>query len=197
MKFAIATHSGEAGKNLYIKKWFQTLQTFGVQLQEPLAELYGYSFISDRSHFLYDYYLEDLAGNSYYEELRTRLEISYPDTRYTRQYVSELKADQFLLADRDSYPWWIYALGGLLILFFLTNFYIIGKWFRYKQKKDNPAVLSKQEDRIRHLMLENKNNKEIAEELFISVSTVKTHINNIYKKLNITSRDELKNLNGK
>ena len=39
-----------------------------------------------------------------------------------------------------------------------------------------------------------KTNKEIGSELFISVSTVKTHINNLYKKLNVTSRDEVKNL---
>jgi DNA-binding CsgD family transcriptional regulator len=196
MIFAIASNSGEAGKNLNVQKWFQTLQTFGVQLQEPLAELYSYSFLSDRSHFLHDYYLEDLASNSYYKELQTRMEASYPDTKYTKQYVLELKADLFLLQERDSYPWWIYAIGGVLILFFLVNFYIIGKWFQHKQKKENPAVLSKQEDRIKQLILEDKSNKEIADTLFISVSTVKSHINNIYKKLNINSREELKNLNG-
>ena len=39
-----------------------------------------------------------------------------------------------------------------------------------------------------------KTNKEIASELFISLSTVKTHINNLNKKLNVTSRKELKRL---
>lgn len=41
-----------------------------------------------------------------------------------------------------------------------------------------------------------KSNNEIAEQHFISLSTVKTHINNIYKKLNISSREELKNIWG-
>jgi transcriptional antiterminator len=36
-----------------------------------------------------------------------------------------------------------------------------------------------------------KSNKEIATELFISVSTVKTHITNIYKKLAVVNRTEL------
>ncbi|HEY5689467.1 MAG TPA: helix-turn-helix transcriptional regulator, partial [Yeosuana sp.] len=38
--------------------------------------------------------------------------------------------------------------------------------------------LTKQEQNILALILENKSNKEIAEILFVSVSTIKTHINN-------------------
>ncbi len=135
MKFDFVDQSGEANKSLNAKKWIHTLQQFGVQLQEPLAELYTYSFLSDRSNFLHDYYLEDLKSNSYYQNLLTRLESSYPDTKYTQQYASELKADQFLVEERDQYPWWIYLLGGVLVLFFMVNFYIIGKWFQHKQKK--------------------------------------------------------------
>jgi len=30
--------------------------------------------------------------------------------------------------------------------------------------------------------------------LFISLSTVKTHINNLYKKLDVTSREDIKQL---
>ena len=37
-----------------------------------------------------------------------------------------------------------------------------------------------------------KTNKEIMAELFIEQSTLKSHINQIYKKLNIKSRKELK-----
>ncbi|HIN98295.1 MAG TPA: LuxR family transcriptional regulator, partial [Flavobacteriaceae bacterium] len=47
---------------------------------------------------------------------------------------------------------------------------------------------------ILDLILDQKSNKEIATELFVSVSTVKTHINNIYKKLGVSSRDEVKAL---
>ena len=54
--------------------------------------------------------------------------------------------------------------------------------------------LSNQEQVVLDLMLENKTNKEIAESLFLSISTVKTHINNIYKKLEVNSRNEAKSL---
>ena len=35
-----------------------------------------------------------------------------------------------------------------------------------------------------------KTNKEIAQELFVELSTVKTHINNIYRQLNVSNRKE-------
>ena len=47
---------------------------------------------------------------------------------------------------------------------------------------------------IQEKIAEGKSNKEIASELFISLSTVKTHINNLYKKLDVSSRDDLKSL---
>ena len=51
--------------------------------------------------------------------------------------------------------------------------------------------LSKQERTIQNLILQGKTNKEIANELFISISTVKTHITNIYSKLRVSNRQEL------
>ena len=62
------------------------------------------------------------------------------------------------------------------------------------QKKSKPLVispLSKQEQVIKTLIIEGKTNKEIANELFVSLNTVKTHITNIYNKLNISNRQEL------
>ncbi len=54
--------------------------------------------------------------------------------------------------------------------------------------------LTIQEKNIVHLINEGKRNKEIANELSISLSTVKTHTNNIYKKLGVNSRSKLLNL---
>lgn len=65
--------------------------------------------------------------------------------------------------------------------------------YRLKRRKSQHAIadLSKQEKNIQGLILEGKSNKEIANELFISLSTVKTHITNIYNKLQVSSRQEL------
>ncbi|MEM0992636.1 MAG: helix-turn-helix transcriptional regulator [Bacteroidota bacterium] len=54
--------------------------------------------------------------------------------------------------------------------------------------------LTQQEQRVVSLIQQAKTNKEIAIELSISLSTVKTHTNNIYKKLEVSSRQELMKL---
>ncbi len=41
------------------------------------------------------------------------------------------------------------------------------------------------------LVIQGKTNEEIADELFISVNTVKTHLNNIYRELNVSNRFSL------
>lgn len=51
-------------------------------------------------------------------------------------------------------------------------------------------ALSRQEERVLRLLAGGLSNPEIAEELVISVNTVKTHLKNVYRKLNINSRRE-------
>jgi DNA-binding NarL/FixJ family response regulator len=50
--------------------------------------------------------------------------------------------------------------------------------------------LSEREKEILRLMAGSFNYKTIAEKLFISYETVRTHVKNIYKKLHVTSRSE-------
>lgn len=64
-------------------------------------------------------------------------------------------------------------------------------WMRRKRNRLPKVGLSRQERNIQGLILQGKSNKEIANELFISLSTVKTHITNIYSKLRVSSREEL------
>ena len=52
--------------------------------------------------------------------------------------------------------------------------------------------LSDRQKEVYDLIISGKTNKEIMTELFIEQSTLKSHINQIYKKLNIKSRSELK-----
>jgi len=53
------------------------------------------------------------------------------------------------------------------------------------------AVLTARERQVLELLREGAKNKEIAEELFISVETVKIHVKNIRKKLGVASRRQL------
>lgn len=82
---------------------------------------------------------------------------------------------------------WIIIVLGSIILGLLAFVYSL----KNRKKTIDTTALSKQESTVRNLILLGKSNKEIANELFISLSTVKTHITNIYHKLNVSSRSEL------
>ncbi len=196
MRFAFGTYRSEANRKLNSKKWFSILQQYGEQLQEPLAELYSYSFLSERSSDLYNYYLEDLKTNPYYDHLLQRLQAKYPNSPYTLQYEKELKSDRILISSQEQagLDWWVYLLGGIAILSLVGNYYFFGKVKKMKKQESNAASLSAQEQKVLDQILSDKTNKEIATELFVSVSTVKTHVNNLYKKLQVSSRDEVKSL---
>jgi len=200
MRYAFGTFRSEANRKINTEKWFKTLQNFGEDQNEPLAELYIYSFLSDRANDLHAYYLEDLKVNNYYRQLLARLQEKYPNAYYTKQYEAELNADTFLVTGKKetSIPWWIYLLAGVAFLSILGNFYFFGK-ARSKRVEKSTAInsLSQQEKKVLDLILQNKTNKEIASEMFVSLSTVKTHINNLYKKLKVASRDEVISLYNK
>ncbi len=53
------------------------------------------------------------------------------------------------------------------------------------------ASLTEAEKKVCELMLAGKKNQEIAEELFITVNTVKYHFRNILRKSNCNNRQEL------
>ena len=52
----------------------------------------------------------------------------------------------------------------------------------------NRETLTPREQEILTLLTKGSTNKEIAQDLFISEKTVKCHVNNIFKKLNVTRR---------
>ncbi|MCX7820318.1 MAG: response regulator transcription factor [Brevinematales bacterium] len=51
--------------------------------------------------------------------------------------------------------------------------------------------IGKRETEIINMIIQGLDNKEIADKLFISESTVRNHISNIYRKLNVSNRIEL------
>ena len=73
------------------------------------------------------------------------------------------------------------------------------KTVEYFDSRDSQAVadefatdlLSKREIEVMKLLLEGKKRKEIAEELFVTESTIKKHSASIYKKLEVENRKEL------
>lgn len=92
-----------------------------------------------------------------------------------------------------------------LFLTLLAVFFATGGWFfHYYLRKDNrnqqatevakediTKLLSKRELEVFQQLSGNDSNKLIADKLNIEMSTLKTHINNIYKKTGVNSRKEL------
>ncbi len=78
-------------------------------------------------------------------------------------------------------------------LFFVTGLLIAWRNHTSDSEKKIQVLqqldeLSKRENEILALLIDEKSNKEMADLLFISLPTVKTHISNIYKKLEVNSR---------
>ena len=197
MTFDFYDFPTKANRKLNLKKWFATLHAFGEYFKEPLAELYIFDFLSDKRNETYTYYLKDLAKSNYYTGLEQRLVSKYPNTAFTQLYKTEIAIDlQMLVQNKAIYSIWKWILGSLLTASLLLNLYFIYKQISIKRNSKNSSLkkLTTQEQKIVNEILKNKTNKEIASDLFISLSTVKTHINNLYKKLNISTREDIKKL---
>lgn len=78
---------------------------------------------------------------------------------------------------------------GIIIAILIYTIYSL----KFQKRLNIIEELSNQEIKVKEHILNGKSNKEIAEELFISLNTVKTHITNIYSKLNVSNRKELIN----
>ena len=184
----------DAQRKLIYSNYFKEIQKFGKSLNEPLVELYTYSLYSDEKSFSRHLYLEDLKNSEYYNNLLERLDVNYPNSSYTIQYKNDLIKDQYpLLKSKNKTNYLTYLLGLILFISLIMNYLLYKKQFSKNQAINYKEVLSPQEQKVFELMNEKLSNKEIADKLFISLSTVKTHINNIYSKLSISSRKEIGN----
>jgi DNA-binding CsgD family transcriptional regulator len=84
----------------------------------------------------------------------------------------------------------LFGIAGLTLGSILTFFIM-----KRKPQKSEPAEnLTIQERKIYSMIQAGKSNKEISNELNIEISTVKSHVNNLYSKLKINSRKEILNI---
>lgn len=140
--------------------------------------------------------LEEDYKNDYafYEKLRDSLNSYYDNSDYALQF-NELTTDLSKTQTQKNlefYKQLTIILGGIGILLLFGIIFLLIKLKR-KMKERLPQAninLTNQEERVAELIIQDKTNKEIAAELFVSLSTVKTHIRNIYAKLEVSNRQE-------
>ena len=130
----------------------------------------------------------------FYYSLLDHLNAYYDNSSYAKQY-EELLTDLFKTDTRlelDFFKNLVYGLGIACVLLLLVILYLLFRLKRVKIKhlQQASANLTNQEERVAELIIQEKSNKEIASELFISLSTVKTHIRNLYAKLEVNNRQE-------
>jgi len=96
----------------------------------------------------------------------------------------------------------VFLINGLVIVWLLVYAKKLKNIFPFRDVKNVSGTasfitkynISKREKDMILLICEGKTNKEIAEDLFISVDTVKDHNNNIFQKTGVTNRTQLAKL---
>lgn len=90
-----------------------------------------------------------------------------------------------------------YAVFAVSVYMYLTKHYTVNyepettDVMSHTEKFYKKYNISDRETEIIEALVVGKTNKEIAAELFISINTVKTHIKNIYRKLEVKNRVQL------
>lgn len=180
-------------RNLIYKKNLKELQNFSRTYDEPLVELYAHYLYANDKSLSKSLYQDDLKQSNYYLDLLNRLRTDYSDTNYYLQFKSDLEKEAYPFLEKETkrISYLYYLILFLLLLSLFANGFMWRRLNKQSRKIAYKKVLTSQEQNILELMQKKMSNKEIAASLFISLSTVKTHINSIYSKLSISSRSEI------
>ncbi len=86
-------------------------------------------------------------------------------------------------------------------IFAIQTYHYISRHYFREYESDPTALkediffqekhLSEREEQVARLLIQGKTNKEIADALFVSINTIKSHIKSIYKKLEVSNRVQL------
>lgn len=145
-----------------------------------------------------------LRNSDFYFNFQKRIEKDYPNTSYTEKFDELLLG---LIGFRELVceipgviPKWknVLLIVESILLFLLLPLLVFlivrikksGLRLIKVNHSDDIESLTIKEKEILDLLAQGKSNKEIAMELFIELSTVKSHLSRIYKQLNVKGRKE-------
>lgn len=184
-----------ANQAFLMRQWFKKLQDFANESSDPLLALQVFAFLSDPANETSDFYRKNLEETTFYTDLEQGLQQQYPNASFTQKYANELHRDRTDNSTGNRGTTFISTpvFGAITVFLFvvIVLFFYVSKQNKKNQHPFNTDSLSPQEIKVYKAIRRGQTNKEIAAELFISLSTVKTHINNIYKKLGVSTRKDI------
>lgn len=135
----------------------------------------------------------------FYTSFGERLQTEITTNNYTEYYFRKLRYHSFEDVVRTP-VWMSILLVSLSVLLLLATLYIIHLQKNLTIAQSTASTnetnvleidrLTLKEREILQLIQEGKSNKEIASSLYVEVSTVKSHINKLYSKLQVHNRRE-------
>lgn len=138
-----------------------------------------------------------LRNSQFYFSFQDRLTKEFPAHIYTYAYndiLTNLVGYRDLVCEipQISKPWrnWVIAGEAVVILFLLIWVFKLRQGNKTGKQIDYDSLLTDKEFKIWESLAKGMTNKEIANEMFIELSTVKTHINSLYRRLNVSNRKE-------
>ena len=205
-------------QNIYFDKKQQFKKDLSTAQKEFLnidLENYIREFVDTCSNALVGlfalYQIEDketdfLKNSDFYFNFQKKINQQFPGSLYTEKYDSLLNDllgfRQMVCEIPGVIPKWkdtlIYIetiLLGIFLLIIIILYVKLNRKIKTNQnendlEKENIEKLTTKEKEILELLSLGHSNKEIASELFIELSTVKSHLGRIYKQLNVDGRQE-------
>ena len=183
--FAAELNSGFPRSREYARNALdEELRNFADTSSHPLLSLYALYKTNFEKHRLvdpsfYSQFLERWGDehSTYYQSFREEIGLKNTTVSSTHQ------------------PWYAIIIGVLigLILWPLYHRIFRSQGVDLHQKY---ATLSAQERKVFSFLRKGLSNKEISHQMHIELSTVKSHVRNIYSKLEVNTRKEILNLHG-
>ncbi|WP_163707919.1 response regulator transcription factor [Mangrovibacterium lignilyticum] len=168
----------------------RSIREFVNQSEDPMVGLFALYHIEDRE-------TDFLRNSNFYFDFQERMKSSYPKALYTSVYddmLNNLVGYRDLVCEipKITKPWRTWIIWGEALVIFMLCLWIWKLKMRQREEDsiDYFQLLTDKERKIWEGLAAGKTNKEIAAELFVEISTVKTHINNLYKRLGVSNRKE-------
>lgn len=169
---SIHTYLSSVKKEFIIKTNNERLRHIADTSSHPIVSIYALHNSQFESTFL--------ANREFFKTYLKKWEND--DSTYFKELRSKLPQEE-----TSKTLWYLIFGSGFFVLGMVLSYYYTS---RRNKNSNQLKSLSIQERKIFHLIQSGKSNKEISEEYNIGLSTVKSHVSNIYSKLNLKSRKE-------